>query len=90
MLLQVFVQLPAAHVFEVLPAQQLAVRRVGEQAVEILFGTGGFALGNVFLHIEHAGEHQVADLLDHGEGVGDTASPEFFPEFVDIVTDWAC
>ncbi len=89
LLLEVAVQLLAAHVAEVLPAQQLAFRGIGEEAVEGLAGAVGFALGHVFLHVEHAGEHQVADLLDHSQRVGDAASPEFFPEFVDVVADFA-
>ncbi|MCY1432509.1 hypothetical protein D9M71_485090 [compost metagenome] len=88
-LLEMLVQLLAAHVVEVLPAQPLAFRGIGEQAVECFAGAVGFALGHVFLHVEHAGEHQVADLLDHGQRVGDAASPEFFPELVDIVADFA-
>src|SRR5690554_475516 len=86
---EVFVQLLAAHVAEVLPAQQLAIRGIGEQPVEGLAGAVGLALGDVFLHVEHAGEHQVADLFDHGQRVGDAAGPEFFPEFVYVVTDFA-
>ncbi|MNO92433.1 hypothetical protein D3C76_840080 [compost metagenome] len=87
--LEVAVQFLPAHVAKVLPAQQLAFWRIGEQAVEGFAGAVGFALGHVFLHVEHTGEHQVADLFDHSQRVGDTASPEFFPEFVDIVADFA-
>ena len=53
-------------------------------------GAVGFALGDIFLHVEHAGEHQVADLLDHGQRVSDAAGPEFFPEFVDFAFELAC
>ncbi|SST08196.1 Uncharacterised protein [Acinetobacter baumannii] len=89
LLLDVAVQLLAAHVAEVLPTQQLAFRGIGEQAVEGLAGTVGFALSHVFLHVEHAGKHQVADLLDYGQRVGDAAGPEFFPELVDIVANFS-
>ncbi|MNG06174.1 hypothetical protein D3C84_894010 [compost metagenome] len=88
-LLEVLVQLLAAHVAKVFPTQQLAFRRLREQAVEGFAGAAGFALGHIFLHVEHAGEHQVADLLDHSQRVGDAASPEFFPELVDSVADFA-
>jgi len=89
LVLEVAVQLLATHVAEVLPAQQLAFRGIGEQTGEGLAGAVGFALGHVFLHVEHAGEHQVTDLLDHSQRVGDAARPEFFPELVDIVADFA-
>ncbi|MNJ36926.1 hypothetical protein D3C77_317310 [compost metagenome] len=82
-------QLLATQVMEILPTQQLACRRIGEQAIERLSGSIGLTLGHVFLHVEHAGEHQVADLLDHGQRVGDAARPELFPELVDIVADFA-
>jgi hypothetical protein len=45
----------------------------------------GAALG----HVEHAGVHKEGDLLDHGEGVGDAASPELGPEAVDAVLEFA-
>ena len=42
-----------------------------------------------FGHVEQAGKHQKADLLDHGQWVGDASGPEALPEFVDVVTQCA-
>ena len=69
---KVLVQFLAAQVFEILPAQQLAFWAIGKQAVKVfaafflLLKSIRFALCNVFLHIQHTGEQQVADLFDNG------------------------
>ena len=43
-----------------------------------------------FHGVEHTGVHQVGDLFNHRQRVGNAANPELFPEFVDFAFEVAC
>lgn len=52
-------------------------------------GVGRFFLEGVDV-VKAADEEQVGELLDHRDGVGDAAGPEGFPDFIDLVAEFAC
>ena len=56
-----------------------------EVAFEGLFSTSRFLRAASFLNVDQPHEHQVGDLLNDRQRVGDAALPEFGPEFVDVV-----
>jgi len=71
----------ARLVLELAPAQSLLVRT--EAAFGRLAGAGRLLLFAGLVEVQQAKEHQIRDLLDHGERVGNAALPELQPELVD-------
>src|SRR5207247_8416794 len=58
-----------------------------EQRVEFLLQELGVAALFLVERIQPAHEQEVADLLNRGEGIGDSSGPELVPELVHLRTD---
>ena len=81
----------AVHRTEAMPAQMLLAVpldaigfRIGEDPFERLLGASGLLLVPHLGDVQQAQEHQVGDLLDHRQGIGDTARVEFEPQAIDL------
>jgi hypothetical protein len=73
----------AALVAEMGPAEVLLVLR--EEAVEVLLEAGGALFLAGLGDVQQAGEHQVGNLLDDRDGIGDASGVEVQPEGVDFI-----
>lgn len=73
----------AALIAEVGPAEVLLVGREG--TLEVLLQAGGAFFLPRLGDVQQAGEHQVGDLLDDGDGIGDATGVEVQPEGVDFI-----
>src|SRR6266516_1500308 len=73
---------------EMRPAQLLLVRfeEPGCRPAGCLL----LALVALFDDVHEPGKHQERDLFNHAQRIGNTAGPEFSPEFVDAILQFSC
>ena len=73
----------ATFIAQVGPTEVLLFGREG--ALEVLLESGGALFFARLGDVQQAGEHQVGNLLDDGDGIGDATGVEVQPEGVDFV-----
>ena len=84
------VNLTGVAIFEFTPPHGLTNSRLWENFRHFLAGhiLKGFSL--LLFFIQGADEHQISQLLDDRQGIGDAARPDVRPDFIDFIFDCAC
>ena len=78
---------PGVVVLELAPAHGLAHRGLGENLVQLLAGCIFKFLGFQFLFVQRTDKHQIGQLLDDCQGVGDASRPNVRPDFIYFIFD---
>ena len=77
-------------VFEFAPTHGLPHRRLRKNLAHVLAGHVLEFLRFQLLFVQRADEHEIGQLLDDGEGVGDTARPDVRPDFIYFIFNRTC
>ena len=84
------VNLPGIVIFELTPAHGLPGRGLWENFIHFFIGhiLEGFRFQ--LLLVQGPDKHQICELLNHRQGVGNSTGPNVCPDFVDLVFNHAC
>ena len=79
------VNVPGIVMLEFAPAHGLSQGRGRENLVHFLAGHVFKLFGFQLFLVQGADEHQIGELLDHRQGIGDASRPDVRPDFVHFI-----